>query len=75
MTVADNGTGIPPAALPHVFEPLFTTKDLVGSGLGLWVTKEIIAKHAGSIRVRSQTGGPCKGTTFSVVLPVQDAYF
>ena len=70
ITIADNGKGIDPAAHPHIFEPLYTTKGSVGTGLGLWVTQEIVSKHHGSIRVRSRTAGPRKGSTFSVVLPV-----
>jgi PAS domain S-box-containing protein len=71
VTVADNGAGIPADALPHIFEPLFTTKGSVGTGLGLWVSKQIIDKHAGSIRVHSRISGPRRGTTFSVVLPAE----
>ncbi len=71
VTMADNGVGIQRTALPHIFEPLFTTKGSLGTGLGLWVTKQIIDKHAGSIRVQSRTAGPRRGTTFSVVLPTE----
>lgn len=46
-----------------------STKGLTGNGLGLWVGKQIIEKHGGSIRVRSRTCEP-QGTTFSIVLPV-----
>jgi PAS domain S-box-containing protein len=70
VTVADNGKGISPSTLPHIFEPLFTTKESTGSGLGLWVCKQIIEKHQGSIRLRSATHGERRGTTFSVLFPV-----
>src|SRR5262249_4562475 len=53
-----------------IFEPFFTTKDTVGTGLGLWVSQQIIEKHGGKIRVRSRLEGVRRGTTFSVVLPV-----
>jgi len=69
ITVADNGKGIEPASLPHIFEPLYTTKGEVGTGLGLWVSKRLIEKHGGSIQVRSSCNGPRKGSTFSVTLP------
>jgi len=69
VTLADNGRGIEPAARPHIFEPLFTTKDFTGNGLGLWVSKQIIQKHGGSIRFRSRISGAETGTVFSVLLP------
>jgi signal transduction histidine kinase len=71
--VADNGKGINAAARPHIFEAFFTTKDAVGTGLGLWVSRQIIEKHGGSIRLRSSTRGPNRGTSFAVVLPSQTA--
>jgi len=67
ITIADNGKGISAAALPKIFEPFFTTKGSTGNGLGLWVCKQIIEKHGGSIWVRSRTFEP-HGTTFSIVL-------
>jgi two-component system, chemotaxis family, sensor kinase Cph1 len=69
ITMADNGSGIDPAAREHLFEPFFTTKGSVGTGLGLWVTKQIVDKHHGSIRVRSNLSGERRGTIFSIVLP------
>jgi PAS domain S-box-containing protein len=69
VTVADNGGGIDAAALGHIFEPLFTTKVDIGTGLGLWVSKQIIEKHGGSIRVHSRASGPRRGTTFAVFFP------
>jgi PAS domain S-box-containing protein len=73
VTVADNGQGIDAAALPHLFEPLFTTKESIGSGLGLWVSKQIINKHRGSIRIRSRAAGARRGTVISMVIPVAAA--
>jgi len=69
ITIADNGQGISAATLPRIFEPFFTTKGSTGNGLGLWVCKQIIEKHGGSILLRSRTCEP-HGTTFSIVLPV-----
>jgi PAS domain S-box-containing protein len=66
FTVGDTGTGIDPEHLSHIFEPFFTTKQSVGTGLGLWVTKEIVSRHGGKIRVRSRKGS---GSAFSVLLP------
>jgi signal transduction histidine kinase len=71
--VADNGKGIGAATLPRIFEPLFTTKVGTGSGLGLWVSKQLIDKHGGSIRVRTRTYGEHRGTVFSIFLPAEGA--
>jgi signal transduction histidine kinase len=70
VIVADNGGGIHWDAQPHVFEPFYTTKGSVGTGLGLWVSKQIIEKHGGTIRVRSRTDGNRRGTTISITLPL-----
>lgn len=69
VTVADTGSGIPPEARRHIFEPFFTTKEATGTGLGLWVSDQIIRKHQGSVRVRSCVSGAATGTVFSVFLP------
>lgn len=74
ITIADNGEGIPNSAVPHVFEPFFTTKKSVGTGLGLWVAKQLVEKHGGSIRLRSRTAGLRRGTLFSIVLPAANAH-
>jgi PAS domain S-box-containing protein len=71
ITIADNGNGIPAESRRHLFEPFFTTKGAVGTGLGLWVSKQIIDKHGGTIRVRSATQGQRRGTVFSVLLPAE----
>lgn len=70
VTIADNGKGIPEAVRPHIFEPLYTTRSRIGTGLGLWVVRQILDKHHGTIRMRSRTSGERMGTTFSVTLPV-----
>lgn len=68
LTMADTGSGISPENLKQIFEPFFTTKESFGTGLGLWVTKELVKKHEGNIRVRSRIG---KGTVFSIWLPTE----
>ncbi len=73
ITVADNGQGIGQSSRQHIFEPFFTTKGTVGTGLGLWVSKQIVDKHGGTIRMRSSNNGERRGTVFSVVLPVSPA--
>ena len=72
ITVSDNGHGISSSSISSLFQPFFTTKGLVGNGLGLWVSRQIIEKHGGKIQVRSRTSGSYQGTTFSVVLPAID---
>lgn len=69
IIVRDTGPGIAPSDQPHVFEPFFTTKKDVGTGLGLWVSKEIIDRHKGTIQFESRTPA-VPGTCFTVVLPV-----
>ena len=66
VAVADTGQGIDPETLSFIFEPFYTTKGNLGTGLGLWVTRDIVDKHSGSIRVRSKKG---QGTVFLVFLP------
>jgi PAS domain S-box-containing protein len=66
ITVADNGSGIPGETLARIFEPFYSTKGNRGTGLGLWVTKEIIDKHQGIMKVRSHVGS---GAVFSVIFP------
>jgi signal transduction histidine kinase len=68
LTIADNGSGIAPENLKRIFEPFFTTKQAIGTGLGLWVTRELVKKHDGRMRVRSRVG---QGTVFSIWLPAE----
>ena len=68
VEVEDTGIGIIPENLGRVFDPFFTTKsDIKRTGLGLWVSKEIIKKHGGEIEVASVLG---KRTKFLVDLPM-----
>ena len=67
VEVEDNGTGIAPEHLQHVFVPFFTTKgDNHGTGLGLSIVKSIVESHGGQIRVESEPG---RGTRFLIDLP------
>jgi PAS domain S-box-containing protein len=70
LTVADTGEGIEPMIQPHMFEPFQTTKELTGTGLGLWVSKGIVEKHGGKILTRTRRGESLHGTVFAVWLPV-----
>ena len=69
VSVGDTGCGIAPQARRHIFEPFFTTKEATGTGLGLWVSEQIIRKHRGSVRLHSRSQGPGHGTVFSVFFP------
>ena len=69
LTVADTGMGIPKEVLPTIFEPFVTTKGETGTGLGLWVTAEIIKRNGWKIRVRSCSGPGHGGTIFSILIP------
>lgn len=67
MTVSDNGVGIPPDHLPHIFEPFYTTKPSgKGTGLGLATVYGIVKQNCGFIWAYSETGS---GTVFKVYLP------
>lgn len=66
LTVADMGSGIPRSDFEHLFKPFFTTKQSVGTGLGLWVSSQIVQKHGGHFRLRSVER---KGSVFSLFLP------
>ncbi len=67
IAVKDNGSGIDPQIIDKIFQPFFTTKKSIGTGLGLWVCREIIEKHGGRITVSSK--GDQGGSVFSVFLP------
>ena len=71
VTIHDRGNGIPPEVRQLIFDPFFTTKELRGSGLGLWVSRNLVMKHDGTIRFRTSTRTGASGTTFEVFLPVE----
>jgi len=70
LTVADRGRGIPRPIQERLFEAFQSDKAEAGNGLGLWICKTIVDKHGGSVRWRSSTEGKTRGTTFSVLLPL-----
>jgi signal transduction histidine kinase len=54
ITIADTGSGMTESVRRRIFDAFFTTKEITGTGLGLWISSEIIAKHQGTVRVRSR---------------------
>ena len=67
VTISDDGPGIPPNQLQHIFDPFHTSNKEFGTGLGLYITHDIVTKNlGGQITVKSEVG---KGSTFTVELP------
>ena len=69
VTVADTGAGIPPEALPRVFDRFYKSADSDGSGLGLAIAKNLVTAHGGEITAESD-GVPGQGTTIKFTLPL-----
>ncbi len=74
LTVADNGIGMPEAVRRRIFEAFYSTKGDTGTGLGLWVSLEIVEKHGGLLSVRSRTAAAerTSGTVFRLFLPLEN---
>lgn len=72
IEVRDNGVGIPAENLGHIFDPFFTTKPDVGTGIGLWVTRELVEKSGGDIEVKTEALPPGFRTAFRIQLPLAD---
>lgn len=71
LTIADSGAGISPEIKSRLFEPFVSSKADTGTGLGLWVSSEIIRKHGGTIRFKSSSSPRSRGTVFSIFLPAK----
>lgn len=71
LTVADTGSGIAAEVQAKLFHAFFTTKGITGTGLGLWVSQEIVERHGGALRLRSRTAKTHHGTVFTVFLPYE----
>ncbi|HEX8186122.1 MAG TPA: ATP-binding protein [Blastocatellia bacterium] len=67
IEISDTGIGINQDDLERIFEPFFSTRKKGGTGLGLWVTQDLVRHHGGRIEVTSEGG---KGTTFQIILPI-----
>lgn len=70
LSIADTGSGIDPEVRKMLFEPFVSTKGNMGTGLGLWISSEIVRRHGGTIQVKSRVLPPATGTVFSVFLPL-----
>jgi PAS domain S-box-containing protein len=66
ISIGDTGHGIPAEVIDHIFEPLYTTRQSGGTGLGLAVAQQVVTQHGGHIFVESEAG---KGSTFHLFLP------
>jgi signal transduction histidine kinase len=69
LDVTDNGHGISDEDLGKIFEPFFSTKKEIGTGLGLWVSRDLVKKNGGTIEVLSSTRKRDHGTTFRISFP------
>ena len=69
LTVADTGAGMPFYVLQRIFEAFYTTKGIGGTGLGLWISKEIVDRHGGRLLVRTSQKQGHTGTVFTLFLP------
>ncbi|HEY1578298.1 MAG TPA: PAS domain S-box protein [Terracidiphilus sp.] len=70
ITLADTGLGMSLETRRRIYDPFFTTKGTQGTGLGLWVTASILAKHRGSMHLRSKTIRGESGTVFTLIFPM-----
>jgi signal transduction histidine kinase len=70
VSVRDTGSGIPPEALPHIFDRFYKDAASHGSGLGLTIARNLVAAHGGEIRAESKVG---EGTTITFGLPAHGA--
>jgi signal transduction histidine kinase len=69
ITIADTGPGMPPTVAEQVFQPFFTTKGFIGTGLGLWISRDIVDRHSGRIWLRTSQRNGCAGTVIAIFLP------
>ncbi len=71
ITIADTGVGIDPSTMKSLYTAFFSTKGIGGTGLGLWVSSEIVNRHQGRLRVRSRHQHARSWTVFELYLPYQ----
>jgi signal transduction histidine kinase len=73
IVFADNGPGIPHKHRKKIFEPLFSSKNGKGTGLGLWVCEKLVQQHRGELRLLAKFQGVSTGCCFSVFLPLKQS--
>jgi signal transduction histidine kinase len=71
LTLADTGAGMSAETISRIFEPFFTTKGNKGTGLGLWISREIVERHQGTLRLKSRQSAIGSGTVFTLFLPCE----
>jgi PAS domain S-box-containing protein len=74
LSVEDTGVGIPAENLSRAFDAFFTTRMTIGTGIGLFVAKQFVEGHGGSISLESSTDAETHGTTVSIFFPLQTSY-
>src|ERR1700761_9146364 len=74
LSVADNGIGIAADVLPRVFDAFFTKRPTVGTGIGLFVSRQFVEGHGGQISIESHTEPERHGTVVRVFLPLHTEY-
>ncbi len=72
ITIADTGSGMSSIVRARIFEPFYTTKDLNGTGLGLWISQDIVRRHQGRLTFRTTEHPVHHGTIFSLFLPLAE---
>jgi signal transduction histidine kinase len=70
LTIADTGAGIPVEHCDRIFDAFFTTRSAIGTGIGLFVAKQFVEAHHGTIRVESSTDSASHGRKMTIFLPL-----
>jgi signal transduction histidine kinase len=73
LTIEDNGVGIPADVLPKVFDAFFTTRNTVGTGIGLFIARQFVEGHGGRVELESSVDAKNHGTIVRIFLPVSPA--
>jgi PAS domain S-box-containing protein len=74
LSIEDSGVGIAPDELPRIFEAFYTTRNTIGTGIGLFVARQFVEGHGGRVEVESRTDPNSHGTRMSIFLPLESLY-